>query len=393
MSSWRELVLTLALWATGGAHAAGAAGAAGSVSAPSNAYPGIGRAATPKELAAWDIDVRPDFKGLPKGAGSVAKGMQVWESKCSSCHGIFGESNEVFSPIVGGTSKDDIKTGRVARLNDPSFPGRTTLMKVASLSTLWDYINRAMPWAQPKSLSIEEVYAVTAYILNLADVLPDNFILSDKNIAEVQQRLPNRNGSTTAHALWPGAALAKRKPDVLAAACMTDCAPAPALASFLPDFARDAHGNLSEQNRAVGAQHGADTRKPVLAESQLQTKAGMPPVTMAAAPAASAALATTTALAPQAARPAAAGGAAAAIALTQKYGCQACHGLDSKLIGPTFREVAKKYAARNDGVAYLAGKIKAGGSGVWGAMPMPAQPVSAADANLIAQWLVDGARK
>ena len=75
-----------------------------------SAYPNIGRTATDKEIAAWDIDVRPDFKGLPKGSGSVAKGMIVWEGKCASCHGTFGESNEVFTPIVGGTTKEDIKT-------------------------------------------------------------------------------------------------------------------------------------------------------------------------------------------------------------------------------------------------------------------------------------------
>ena len=56
-------------------------------------YEGIGRTATPAEIAAWDIDVRPDFKGLPKGSGSVAKGQEIWEAKCASCHGTFGESN------------------------------------------------------------------------------------------------------------------------------------------------------------------------------------------------------------------------------------------------------------------------------------------------------------
>src|SRR5438552_8681065 len=71
------------------------------------AYPGIGRAATARELQAWDIDVRPDFKGLPRGAGSVAQGQLVWEGKCASCPGIFGESGEVFNPIVGGTTADD----------------------------------------------------------------------------------------------------------------------------------------------------------------------------------------------------------------------------------------------------------------------------------------------
>jgi S-disulfanyl-L-cysteine oxidoreductase SoxD len=247
MFSWREFTLLLALFA------AGAAGA------QTQRYPGIGRSATASEIAAWDIDVRPDFKGLPAGAGSVAKGMQVWESQCASCHGFFGESNQFFTPIVGGTTQGDIKTGRVARLNDPSFPGRTTLMKLPTLSTLWDYIRRAMPWTQPKSLSDEEVYAVTAYILNLGGVVPDGFVLSDKNIAEVQQRLPNRNGMTTEHALWPG--VAARAADVRAVACMKDCAPEVKVASFLPDFARDAHGNLAEQNRAVGAQRGADTRR------------------------------------------------------------------------------------------------------------------------------------
>src|SRR5512134_1556210 len=80
------------------------------------AFPGIGRDATPKEVAAWDIDVRPDFKGLPPGSGSVAKGQDVWESKCASCHGTFGESNEVFTPLVGGTTAEDIRTGRVKAL-------------------------------------------------------------------------------------------------------------------------------------------------------------------------------------------------------------------------------------------------------------------------------------
>ena len=106
--------------------------AAHAASAQTTPYPGIGRPATAKELAAWDIDVRPDFKGLPAGSGSVAKGQDVWEAKCASCHGVFGESNEVFNPIVGGTTKEDIASGRVAKLRDPAFPGRTTLMKVST---------------------------------------------------------------------------------------------------------------------------------------------------------------------------------------------------------------------------------------------------------------------
>ncbi len=95
---------------------------------------GLGRPAIAKELAAWDIDVRPDFKGPPMGLGSVSQGQVVWESRCASSQGVFGESNEVFSPLVGGTAADDVKNGHVAGLNDRGFPGRTTLMKVACLA-------------------------------------------------------------------------------------------------------------------------------------------------------------------------------------------------------------------------------------------------------------------
>lgn len=336
------------------------------------AYPGIGREATPRELAAWDIDVRPDFKGLPPGSGSVAQGMEVWESKCASCHGVFGESNQTFSPLVGGTTAQDIQTGRVARLNDPGFPGRTSLMKVSTLSTLWDYINRAMPWTAPKSLKADEVYAVTAYLLNLGGIVPDDLTLSDRNMAEVQKLMPNRNGFTTDHGLWPGKGLGNGgKPDVKAQACMKDCAPEPTLASALPEFARNAHGNLAEQNRSVGAQRGADTTRPApatLAEAKLSVAS--PTTAGPKAPASS---------------------AAAAIALTQKYTCVACHDVDNKIVGPSFRDVAKKYGARADAAGYLAGKIRSGGSGQWGDIPMPPQALSEADAQTIAQWLAAGA--
>lgn len=335
------------------------------------AYPGVGRVATPKEIQAWDIDVRPDFKGLPKGSGSVAKGQDVWEAKCASCHGVFGEANEVFTPLVGGTTKEDIKTGRVARLNDTTFPGRTTLMKVSTVSTLWDYINRAMPWNAPKSLSTDEVFAVTAYLLNMGGIVPDSFVLSDTTIADAQKLLPNRNGITTDHGLWPGKGTGNGgKPDVKAVACMKDCAPEAKVASFLPDFARNNNGNLAEQQRLVGPQRGADTTRP-------------PPTALGAAAVAAA----------PASRAAAASPGAAALALAQKGGCTACHGVDSKIVGPGFREIAAKYAARSDVESYLAGKIKAGGQGIWGAIPMPPQTVPDSDIAVIAKWLASGAQK
>jgi cytochrome c len=348
--------------------AAAALLAAGAVWAQSAAFPGIGRAAAPKEVQAWDIDVRPDLKGLPKGSGSVSRGQDVWEAKCASCHGVFGESNEVFSPLVGGTTAADIKSGRVARLRDESFPGRTTLMKVPTVSTLWDYINRAMPWNAPKSLSTDDVYAVTAFMLNLGGVVPDNFVMSDANIADVQARLPNRSGMTTDHGLWSGKTMGNGgKPDVRATACMSNCAVEPKVASFLPDFARNAHGNLAEQQRLVGPQVGADTTRP-------PGSVGRPAAAGAAAPAG-----------PSAATQ-------AVLALARQHNCLACHGVDNKVVGPGLREVARKYAGRADALAYMKDKILKGGQGVWGAIPMPAQTLPDADALAIAKWMAEGAK-
>lgn len=368
MSRFRNAVLMLALLAS-----------VGMASAQGAKYPGVGRNATPKEVAAWDIDVRPDFKGLPAGSGSVAKGQDVWESKCAHCHGYFGESGEVFSPLIGGTSAADIKTGKVAKLNDSSFPGRTTLMKVPTLSTMWDYINRAMPWNAPKSLSTDEVYAVTAFMLNLGGVVPENFVLSDKNMQEVQNRMPNRNGMTTDHALWPGNEFGKtRKPDTQNVACMKNCETEPKVSSFLPDYARNAHGNLAEQNRLVGAQHGADTTRAAPQVGEVVMPPAVAPTPARPAPA------------PKAQAPGDAGDNKAALALAQKNNCMACHSVDKKLVGPSFQDIAKKHAGKAD---YLAGKIKGGSSGVWGPIPMPAQTLSEAQAKTIAGWLASGAGK
>lgn len=334
-------------------------------------FRGIGRIATPAEVAAWDIDVRPDFKGLPKGSGSVGKGQEVWEGKCASCHGVFGESNEVFSPLIGGTTAEDIKTGRVASLRRNDYPGRTTVMKLSTLSTLWDYIHRAMPWTSPKSLTTDEVYATVAYMLNMAEIVPEDFVLSDQNMSEVQKRLPNRNGTTTAHALWPGKDFkgATTKPDVTAVACMANCPVEPKISSMLPDFARNAHGNLAEQNRTVGAQRGVDTSR---APGAAAAPVAVGPVS--AAPA-------------EAARPTASAGGAAPMDVLQKNTCTACHAANMKLVGPSWSDIAKKHAGKND---YLAGKIKSGGAGVWGNIPMPPQSLSADEAKKVADWLAAG---
>ena len=333
-------------------------------------YTNVGRPATDKEVAAWDIDVRPDFKGLPKGSGSVKKGMEVWEAKCASCHGTFGESNEVFTPIVGGTTADDVKTGRVAALRGNSQPQRTTMMKVPTVSTLWDYINRAMPWTAPKSLSTEEVYAVTAYILNMAEVLPEDFTLSDQNIAQVQALMPNRNGMTMAHGMWD----IKGKPDVRSVACMSNCGKDVKVRSELPAAARNVHGDLSAQNRTFGAVRGVDTTR-AAPDTPLAGKprAALPAPAAAPAPA-------------PAAKP-------GALALAKANACMACHGVSNKIVGPALADIATKYKGDAAAPARLAAKVKGGSSGAWGPVPMPAQGhVKDEDIAVMVAWILGGAK-
>ena len=361
-------------------------GAAGLAAFAQDALPGLGRTATEKEIAAWDIDVRPDFKGLPKGSGTVAKGMEVWEGKCASCHGTFGESNQVFTPIVGGTTRDDVRTGHVAALADNRQPQRTTLMKVATVSTLWDYINRAMPWTAPKSLSTEEVYAVTAYILNMAEVLPDDFTLSDKNIAEVQKTMPNRYGMTDKHGMWD----VKGKPDVKSAACMKNCVVDAEPHSTLPVEARNGHGNVKDQNRTFGPVRGADTSKPApvgpLAAAKMATSIAPAPTKVhAAAPAE-----------PSTPAPAATSAAAQTsdgLSLAKQYACISCHGVANKVVGPGFNEIATKYKGDAGAASSLAGKVRNGTSGTWGPVPMPAQSqVKDEDLKTMLNWILSSAK-
>ena len=217
----------------------------------------IGRAATSSEIAAWNIDVRPDFQGLPRGSGSVAQGEKIWVARCASCHGDFAESPSVFPPLVGGTTRADIERGRVASLAAVSENSKTTLMKLATVSTLFDYIRRAMPFDAPKSLKVDEVYAVTAFMLNLADLVPADYVLSEKNFAEVQQRMPNRDGNTMAHGMLD----VHGKPDVSGKDCMRDCPIDTSGMLLLPSTVNGLNGNLAEQNRPYGSIRGIETRR------------------------------------------------------------------------------------------------------------------------------------
>jgi S-disulfanyl-L-cysteine oxidoreductase SoxD len=318
---------------------------------------GFGRTATAQEIAGWDIDVRPDGHGVRKGKGTVAQGQDIYDAQCASCHGTFGESNR-YMAIAGGVKKEDLQSGRASALNKADGV-RTVGTKLNSAATLWDYINRAMPWTNPQSLTVDQVYAVTAYVLHLNEIVPADFELNDGNLTKVP--MPNRNGMTTQH----GLSSVKGKPDVQGSSCMKDCLREVKVVSTLPEFARNQHGNLAEQKRPIGPVRGIDT-----------TRYEPGKTAVAAAPAA-----------------AAAAGAPDAKKLIVNNSCTACHGVDNKIVGPSFREVGSKYQGRSDAEAYLVKKIKEGGQGSWGAVPMPPQPtLKDGDAKAIASWILGGAK-
>ena len=139
---------------------------------------GLGRPATDNEVASWDIDIRPDGKGLPVGSGSVIIGEELYTDNCSSCHGDFGEGIDRWPELAGGFDTLDSED-----------PVKTVGSYWPYLSTVWDYVHRAMPFGNAQSLNNDEVYAITAYILYLNDLVDEDFELSHVNFEEIN--LPN----------------------------------------------------------------------------------------------------------------------------------------------------------------------------------------------------------
>src|SRR5690606_25004872 len=167
------------------------------------------------------------------------------------------------------------------------------------------------------------------------------------------KRMPNRNGMVFHEPLWK----VDGKGDAQNVACMKDCPTEAKVRSALPDFARDAHGNIQTQNRVVGPVRGADTTQAPFKGPV--GSAPKPAAVVAAAPAAA---------------PAAASAGPDVKALLSSNACTACHGVSNKIVGPAFTDILAKHHGRADLEAYLAGKIKGGSSGVFGAVPMPPQP-------------------
>jgi S-disulfanyl-L-cysteine oxidoreductase SoxD len=141
---------------------------------------GIGRIATQEEIAGWDIDVRADGQGLPEGSGGVRNGEKIYAETCAACHGEKGEGKQA-DRLVGGF-------GTLAS----SKPVRTVGSFWPYATTLFDYIRRAMPFSAPQTLTADQVYAVTAYILFLNNIVPESTILDAQSLPKVA--MPNRGG-------------------------------------------------------------------------------------------------------------------------------------------------------------------------------------------------------
>lgn len=159
----------------------------------------IGRTLTPEEIQGWDIAIGPDGKNLPPGSGSVAQGREIFAEQCVACHGANGEGKPA-DALVGGAG---------------SLAQRAPIKSIGSFwpyaTTIFDYVRRAMPLERPQSLSPDQVYALTAFLLNRNGIVPDDTVLDAAALVSV--RMPNRGGFVRGD----------DSPDLRVMRCMNDC--------------------------------------------------------------------------------------------------------------------------------------------------------------------------
>ena len=159
---------------------------------------GLGAPATAREIAGWDIDVLPDGTGLPPGRGSVAQGKAVYDSTCAACHGAKGEGKPADRLVGGVGSMNTAKRIKTVGSYWPYAP------------TVFDYVRRAMPYTSPQSLTADQVYAVTAYLLHLNGIVAADAVMDAENLPKI--RMPNRDGF-----------VADGRPDTSNVRCRNDC--------------------------------------------------------------------------------------------------------------------------------------------------------------------------
>lgn len=169
-------------------------------STPPKPAVGFGKPISEADIAPWNIDVRSsDGRGLPAGRGTVAEGKSVYDAKCLTCHGADAKGGPVYGAMVGGIG---------------SFTTNARVLTPGSMypyaPILFDYIRRAMPMDRPQTLTTNEVYALSAYLLNLNGLIPADAVMDQNTLPKVQ--MPNRNGF-----------IRDDRPDVKAVRCMKDC--------------------------------------------------------------------------------------------------------------------------------------------------------------------------
>ena len=147
-------------------------------------YSNIGRTPTKQEVEAWDLSVGPDGKGLPAGQGTAKEGAAIFADKCAVCHGPEGMGGKIGPRVIGGIADTEtLTTLKPVRSVGGYWPYATSV---------WDYIRRAMPRSQSGTLTPNEVYSLTAFILSKSKIIPEDQVLNEKTLPKVQ--MPNRNG-------------------------------------------------------------------------------------------------------------------------------------------------------------------------------------------------------
>ncbi len=284
---------------------------------PAQAEPfGLGREALPEEVEAWNTDVRPDGQGLPEGAGSVAEGEAVFAEQCAVCHGDFAEGVDRWPVLAGGH-------GTLKSRN----PVKTIGSYWPYLSTAYDYIERAMPFGNARSLSSDEVYGIVAYILYMNDLVDDEFVLGKDNFTEV--RLPNEANF-----------IPDDRPDTPTVAeaepCMTNCKENVKITARarVIDVTPDVEDNAEIGEKLAAA--GEDTTVVESAAKEEQVAAGEPVLD--------------------------AGLVAEGAGLFKKK-CRACHSEDEgkNKVGPSLHAVFGQAAASVDGFTKYSKNMKASG--------------------------------
>jgi S-disulfanyl-L-cysteine oxidoreductase SoxD len=172
MRCWFKLSLVAAIFGLAACSAAFA-------QAP--AYSGIGQAPSKDQVQAWNQTIGPEGKELPPGSGTAKQGAEVFASKCAACHGPAGEGSPLAPRLIGGRGP----------LTTPT-PSRTLANYWPFATTIWDYINRAMPPKQEGSLSASDVYALTAFILSKNEIIPEGQVIDATSLPKV--KMPNRDG-------------------------------------------------------------------------------------------------------------------------------------------------------------------------------------------------------